>query len=385
MVHEKKGLSSKAKLLLSYMVVFLAAVSFFFLDPKFTGYVTTDAYSEPVRITAYGEKEYSFAGNAEGVEINSFMMSGKVYGEGKVSIFLEDENGQRFVVFTNREESAFNLITGLAGKEGKGVGSSQSENNGIKDNNPGKENKGNEISESKKPEKESDGKAEVAQDQKPRSIGIGKEEDAPASKADENAGRAFEKSEESEDKEKSINKKAEEQKQDYEIKKQGSAETGAARAQDVGDRNEISQDNNKGAAAEKLKIKCIPGDIEKVAGLCRECGSYGAWEAWEKCPDEMPNAKLVSNNFFVVKELGDAGQNPGGFESAGINNNQALRPGINTGWLQNQPIKEQPAMEFSNACKETCLLYIKPNFKLIVEVEEGTVLEIGNVTYSVNT
>lgn len=97
--------------------------------PSLTGYVTglnTTFYMQQLDLTIDSSNSYTLTTTNGTLHLSSFMLSGEVFGNGRVEILLDNGKGQQYLIYENvlrqKEFKTRNLITGIsAGITGKAV------------------------------------------------------------------------------------------------------------------------------------------------------------------------------------------------------------------------------------------------------------------------
>lgn len=98
------------------VVLLLVSVISLFPDTGITGYVSVDVRKQPVDIAVANSQSYLLTTTSEeGFELTSFKISGELIGEGKASVYLDNGQGQKILVFTNIIDSRKGLgsVTGM--------------------------------------------------------------------------------------------------------------------------------------------------------------------------------------------------------------------------------------------------------------------------------
>jgi hypothetical protein len=121
MVTKKVMHGTMIALAATIFVITLGSTLFF--DTSYTGYVVGDFYSDNVDIPVKYSQDFLVAdSNLESHSLNAFGVTGKVIGEGNAEIYLEDANGQRVLVYSNKPKTGFLGITGLVPGTGQAKG-----------------------------------------------------------------------------------------------------------------------------------------------------------------------------------------------------------------------------------------------------------------------
>ena len=105
-----------------YLAIFLFALMFFDLVTSdfstVTGYTVVPFSIQPVDMEATQDKEYKIYAKNETMTLSSIRVSGEVIGTGYAKVYIENEEGERYLIYSNEDISP-NLITGLTHKEGR--------------------------------------------------------------------------------------------------------------------------------------------------------------------------------------------------------------------------------------------------------------------------
>ena len=108
-------------LAISLFLVLAGIISINFIDfsltpsfPEVTGFVSSDPIIQNIDLNIIQSQKFILT-TINLFNLTSFRLSGSVNGQGPVQIFLEDELGERLLVYTNMQEKKENrnLITGL--------------------------------------------------------------------------------------------------------------------------------------------------------------------------------------------------------------------------------------------------------------------------------
>ncbi len=99
-----------------------------------TGFVSATTYVQEVNTVIEQDSGYvlipSDFDNSP-TELRSLRVSGKIYGSGVVKIFLEEESGSRYLVFSNQKVKSFNRITGFAVNVNPSTGTTMGETENL--------------------------------------------------------------------------------------------------------------------------------------------------------------------------------------------------------------------------------------------------------------
>jgi hypothetical protein len=116
MEKETKNNLKKVQLFVAVSLLLFSTL-FLFRTPGITGHVTADFRSQPVDITIEQSQVYSIkTSNPEPVSVSSLRMSGITSGGGSVEIYVQDQAGQKYLIYKNVREKERGLpgITGMA-------------------------------------------------------------------------------------------------------------------------------------------------------------------------------------------------------------------------------------------------------------------------------
>lgn len=104
----------KLELIIAVFLLFIGLL-ILFPNPSITGYLSTELYSQNLNINIDQSQSYAITSKSS-FTISSFRLSGRVIGPGIVEIYLEDEKGQRVLVYRNigKKEYGLQAITGKA-------------------------------------------------------------------------------------------------------------------------------------------------------------------------------------------------------------------------------------------------------------------------------
>lgn len=105
----------RAEIIIAVLVI--TVMGFGLFRPSSTGFVPANVQHEPLGISIEKSQLYRMVFDND-TNIQSFGVSGSVYGNGSAYIFLDNKAGQRLLVYTNVKNPAnmtgASLITGLA-------------------------------------------------------------------------------------------------------------------------------------------------------------------------------------------------------------------------------------------------------------------------------
>ena len=118
----------RLEIMVAIIGVFMIAMSLL-PPPSLTGYVTglnTTFYMQELGLTIDSSNSYTLTTLDGDLHLSSFMLSGEVFGDGRVEILLDNGKGQQYLIYENvkrqKEFKTRNLITGIsAGITGKAV------------------------------------------------------------------------------------------------------------------------------------------------------------------------------------------------------------------------------------------------------------------------
>jgi len=83
--------------------------------PQIVGFVPIEIKSQPIDLTAQGPTSFVlFSEKSDLFDLTSFRLSGKVVGEGRAEIVLDNGLGQELLIYSNVKQKQGNLITGMA-------------------------------------------------------------------------------------------------------------------------------------------------------------------------------------------------------------------------------------------------------------------------------
>ena len=110
--------------LLLFLVISLFWGKYSISSPSITGFVSVDMKTQPVNIFVDKSKNFILTSERETpFNLTSFRLSGKVDGEGRVEVLLDNGLDQQLVVFSNIEQKreGKNRITAMAVENEKGL------------------------------------------------------------------------------------------------------------------------------------------------------------------------------------------------------------------------------------------------------------------------
>ncbi len=120
-------------LLVSLLVVVVGIISIRVIDldnevPMFGGFVSVETISQDLNLEFSQSQVFDFLISEESFRFTSLRLNGFIEGEGPVKIYLENDKGEKLLVYTNvKKKSEFgDLLTGLATDEGQNTEVSQS-------------------------------------------------------------------------------------------------------------------------------------------------------------------------------------------------------------------------------------------------------------------
>jgi hypothetical protein len=93
------------------LVVALLVFVIFLAKPNITGYVSSKVYTQVLNLNVDSSQEYFL--EQTNVTISSLMMSGEVNGIGKVKVYIDDDSGNKLLIYSNAMKAKPNSITAL--------------------------------------------------------------------------------------------------------------------------------------------------------------------------------------------------------------------------------------------------------------------------------
>ncbi len=106
----------KVQVFLAVSLLFVA-VLFLFKDPGITGHFSADFRSQILDLEIGQSQKFLLSTNSEEpIYISSFRITGEVIGDGSVKVFIDNNAGQRILVYENimKKEQGIPTITGMA-------------------------------------------------------------------------------------------------------------------------------------------------------------------------------------------------------------------------------------------------------------------------------
>jgi len=99
------------------IIMFLLMLTLFFSRPEVIGYASTNIHNQGLELLIDSSQAFYLKSvYPTPVHVTSVLISGEITGEGTVSVYLDNENGNRALIFNNqkREGSRINRITGTS-------------------------------------------------------------------------------------------------------------------------------------------------------------------------------------------------------------------------------------------------------------------------------
>ncbi|MBW3004968.1 hypothetical protein KY310_04000 [Candidatus Woesearchaeota archaeon] len=109
------------------LMICLVLLALVFSRPEIVGYASTNVHSQDLNLVVeQSQRFYLRSLVPEPVHLTSLTISGEIVGKGTVSIYLDNENGRRNIVYKNikRKDSTHNRITGVSIMGGSLTGNS---------------------------------------------------------------------------------------------------------------------------------------------------------------------------------------------------------------------------------------------------------------------
>ena len=114
-------------LIVSLLVVLVGIISIRVIDfseegvPKFSSFVSAKPIVQDLNLELYQSQMFEFSIEEESFRFTSLSLSGFVEGKEPVQMYLENDKGEKLLIYTNVKEKSRSgdLITGLVSEEGQ--------------------------------------------------------------------------------------------------------------------------------------------------------------------------------------------------------------------------------------------------------------------------
>jgi len=108
-------------LIVSLLVVLVGIISIRMIDfsedtpPKFSSFVSAEPIAKDLNLELYQSQIFDFSIEDEAFRFTSLRLSGVIEGKGPVQIYLENDKGEKLLIYTNIKEKtrSGDLVTGL--------------------------------------------------------------------------------------------------------------------------------------------------------------------------------------------------------------------------------------------------------------------------------